>query len=131
MRLRLPLAALTTLIGLGGAAQAEIYASGPAYGGPASIGGSVTCRIVNVGLAAVSLTGRQIIDNTGGSVAPSADTCNVPLAPTKNCFYSAAIKGSFAYTCRVVATGFDVRLSGVTEILSSAHAVLNAIPLQK
>jgi hypothetical protein len=131
MRLRLPLAALTTLTGLGGAAQAEIYASGPAYGGPASIGGSVTCRIVNVGLSSVTITSRQIIDNTGGLVPPTADTCNAALAPTKNCFYSAAIGGNLAYSCRVIATGVDVRLSGVTEIQSSAHAVLNAIPLQK
>lgn len=131
MRLRLSLAALIALTGLGGAAQAEIYASGPAYGGPASIGGTVTCRIVNVGLSAVTITSRQIIDNTGGQVPPTADNCNAALAPGKNCSYLAPIGGNLAYSCRIFATGTEVQLSGVTEIQSNSHAVLNAIPLQK
>lgn len=131
MRLRLSLTALATLIGLGGAAQAEIYASGPAYGGGASIGGTVTCRIINVGLTTVTITSRQIIDNTSSQVPPAADNCNVALAPGKNCSYLAVIGGNLAYSCRITATGVDVRLSGVTEIQSPAHAVLNAIPLQK
>ncbi|HET6375483.1 MAG TPA: hypothetical protein VFF88_05490 [Methylocella sp.] len=99
--------------------------------GGASIGGLVTCRIINVGLGTVTIPSRQIIDNVNSSVPPLTGTCKVALTPGKNCFFTAKIGGNLAYSCRVIAAGTDVRLSGVGEIQSPAAAVLNAVLLQK
>jgi hypothetical protein len=135
MYVRLKFAVLAILIGLCGAAQADILAAGPVYGGTSSVSGTVTCRIFNFGLSTVTFTARQIWTNTNVLVAPTSDTCSVPLAPTKSCAYSAAPTLNLAYSCRVVAVAaaYDrlVNISGVIEIQNSAHAVLTTVPLGK
>lgn len=135
MYVRLTFAVLATLIGLCGAAQADILAAGPAYGGFSSIGGSITCRIFNFGTSTVSISARQIFTNTNVSITPTADTCNVSLAPTRTCAYSASPTSNLAYSCRVVAVAgaYDklVNISGVIEIQTSGHEVVTTVPLSK
>jgi hypothetical protein len=128
---RLTFAVLAILIGLCGTAQADILAAGPAYGGPSSVGGSITCRIFNFGAFSTSITVRQIWTNTGVSVAPTFDTCTVALAVGQTCSYGAPITGNLAYSCRLIAQGISPSLSGVAEVQNSSHAVLNTLPLQK
>ena len=137
MYVRLTFAVLATLIGLCGAAQADILSAGPAYGGFPSIGGSVTCRIFNFGTSTVSLPTLQIWTNTNVSlvIPPANDSCSVPLAPQKTCAYSASPTSNLAYSCRVVAVAgaYDknVNISGVIEIQTSAHSVVTTVPLSK
>lgn len=130
---RLTFAVLTTLIGLCGAAQADILAAGPAYGG--NFGGNVTCRIFNFGTSTVSITTRQIWANTNVLIAPASDTCNVALLPLKYCAFTAPSAGNLAYSCRVVAVAgaYDknVNISGVAEIQLSNGTISTTLPLQK
>jgi hypothetical protein len=129
---RLTLAAAGALIGFVSAAQAEILAAGPVYGGPASVGGTVVCRLFNFGLVASTVTIRQIWNNAGGITAPTVDSCNVALVSGKSCEFSAPIAGNLAFSCRVFVTGIDDKISGVAEIQApGTHAILNSIPLGK
>lgn len=125
----LPFAAAAALFGFCATAQADILAGGPAYGGPASIGGSVTCRLFNYGAFSVTVSNRQIWTNTGVSVAPTSDSCNVALPVGKSCAYSAAIAGNLAYSCRAIVQGIEPRVSGVAEIQAPDHSILSAVPL--
>jgi hypothetical protein len=128
---RLTLTALATLIGLGGAAQADMLASGQAYGGVSSINGTVTCRIFNFGLTPVTITARQIWTNTSASITPTSDTCNVPLASTHACAYAQSPTSNLAYSCRIIAAGTEVNVSGVTEIQNPSHDVLSVVPMHR
>jgi len=133
IRLGLAVIALAVLatIGLCGTAEAEILAAGPVYGGPASVGGTFTCRIFNFGAFSVVVTNRQIWSNTGVSVAPTSDTCNVALAVGKSCAYSAPIAGNLAYSCRVIVQGIEPEVSGVAEVQAPNNSILNALPLHR
>lgn len=64
MHVRVVIAALATLIGLGGPAQADLFAAGAVYGGPGSVGGHINCRIFNYGLRTASIPLTQIWTNT-------------------------------------------------------------------
>ena len=131
MNIRLTQVALAGLIGLSGAAQADMLGGGPVYGGPASVGGQITCRIFNYGLSPVTITTRQIWNNTNSLQSLVSDTCNVVLQPARYCAFTASIVGNFAFSCRVVATGTDVKLSGVAEVKNSSSTVLSSVPLYK
>lgn len=131
MNARYALVALAALSGFGGAAQAEVYAVGPVYGGPLAVGGYVSCRVFNYGTQTATLTERRIYANTNAYATPSSDTCNIPLKPNYYCAFTAPIKGNLAYSCRVVAVGSDVRLSGVGEIQGPDFSVLNSLPFTK
>ena len=128
---RLTFAVLATLIGLCGAAQAEILGAGPAYGGSPSVGGRVACRIFNFGTTPVSITTRQIFTNTNVSIVPATDTCNVALGVAQYCAFEAPITGNFAYSCRVVAQGTTTNISGVAEIKLLNGTISTTLPLQK
>jgi hypothetical protein len=121
---------LATLICLGGAAQAADFGGGPAYGGRNSVGGSVTCRVFNFGTTAVSISFRQIFDNTGAMVTLTSDSCNVSLGPTKSCSYSAPISGNLAFSCRLRTVGTGTGISGLIEIQSVGNTVLTTVPLR-
>ena len=125
------LAAFAAAVGLGGTAQAEMMSGGPVYGGPASITGTVTCRVFNFGVFPVSITLRQIWNNAGGLSALNSDSCGASLASTKTCQFSAPITGNFAYSCRIFESGNDGNVTGVAEIQASNHSVLNTVPLQR
>jgi hypothetical protein len=131
MYVRATLVVLATMIGLAGSANADVFASGPAYGGPGSVGGTVNCRIFNFGAYGVTVTAREIFNNTGASVALTSDTCNVALAPTKSCAYTASIVGNLAFSCKATVIGIDPKISGVTEIQNSSHSVLTTVPLSR
>jgi hypothetical protein len=132
MNVRLIPVALVALLCFNGIAQADILASGPTFGGIATFGGgNVTCRIFNYGLTPVSITARQIFINTGTAVTPTSDTCNVALGSTKYCAFGAPITGNFAYSCRILVTGTDTRVSGVAELTDTGNAIVNAMPMQK
>jgi hypothetical protein len=129
---RLALTAFIALIGLGGAAQADIHAAGPVYGGttPTQVNGMISCRVFNFGSVPVSITTRQIIDSNGTNVIPANDTCGAPLVVGGSCVYVATITALVAYSCRVIdATTGSTSLSGVAEIQSSAGQILNVLPL--
>ena len=131
MKLRLAFATVATLIGLGSAAQAEILASAPVYGGTPSNGGFVVCRIFNAGLTTASISVRQIFNDLNVSVPLTADSCNVALLPSRYCAYIATVVGNRAHSCRLVATGIDIKLRGVAEVNRPGGAeTLNAIPMQ-
>jgi hypothetical protein len=128
---RLTLTAIVTLIGLGTVAQAEILAGGPVYGGPSSVGGSITCRVFNAGAFPMAIVSRQIFNNVGGQVALSSDSCSGSLQPTKTCAYAAPITGNLAFSCRMFEEGGDDNVRGVAEVQDSSHTVLNTVPLTK
>jgi hypothetical protein len=122
--------AITALIALGGVAQADIISGGPLYAGsPAEINGFVNCRLFNAGIYGVTVTNRQIWDNTGVSEGLFADSCGPVVAPGKYCSYTAKIAGNFAFSCRAVTNGVDNNVSGVIEIDNSAGQPLFVIPL--
>lgn len=125
------LAAFAVAVGLGGAAQADMLAGGPVYGGPASISGTVTCRVFNFGVFPVSIAVRQIFNNAGGVATLNSDSCGASLASTKSCQFSAPITGNFAFSCRIFESGNDGNVSGVAEIQAPNHSVLNTVPLQR
>jgi len=52
--------AIAALMGVSTVVQAEVLAGGPLYGGPASVGGTVTCRVFNAGGGSLSLDTREI-----------------------------------------------------------------------
>jgi hypothetical protein len=136
MNVRLTLVALATLIGLSGAAHADIFGAGPVYGGPGSVNGRINCRIFNFGSYPVTIPLVQIWTNTNVLVTPASNTCttsstNPALAPGRYCAVTALITGNLAYSCRVVASGFETRLSGAAEIQAPNFSVLNVLPLQK
>jgi hypothetical protein len=128
---RLALTTLTALIGLGGVAQADIHAAGPVYGGPASVGGAISCRVFNFGTAPVSITTRSIFDNTNANITPTFDTCGTPLAVGQYCAYAAPITGNLAYSCRMIDQSTSSSLSGAAEITGPGAVFISVLPLQK
>jgi hypothetical protein len=123
MYARLAFAALVCTIGLNAPAQADIYAAGPVYGGNPT-GGVVTCRVLNVGTTAVSITLRQIITNTNAVLPPTSDTCAAALAPGLNCAVTrAAVPGNFALSCRMFVTGVDPHISGSIDVQNPVGTV--------
>ena len=136
MSIRVIVATLATLVGLSGTAQAEIFGAGPVYGGPGSVGGRINCRLFNYGVFSVTITSAQIFTNTNVLVTPISNTCttsstNPALAPGRYCAVTAQIAGNLAYSCRIVASGTETKLSGVAEVQAPNFSVLNALPLQK
>jgi len=138
MSIRVLITTLALLIGLGGAAQADILAAGPVYGGniPDLTGGQITCRIFNAGLTPVTINLTEIRTNTNFLVTPISNTCltngtNPPLGVAKYCAFNAAITGNFAYTCRINVLGTDTNIRGVAEVMGLHGELLNALPLQK
>jgi hypothetical protein len=95
------------------------------------VNGSVTCRVFNFGGFPVSIPTRQIFTNTNVAVHLFTDTCNVPLLVGQYCAFAGTISGNFAFSCRLIATGTETRLSGMGEIQDSRHNVLNSVPLTK
>lgn len=122
---------VAVLIGLGTVASADTLAGGPVYGGASSVGGTVTCRVFNAGQGSLSLTTREIVNNAGGVVTLSFDTCNVGISPAQSCEYGGPITGNFAFSCHMFETGVDGIVTGVVEIQSSGGTVLNTVPLKK
>ena len=111
--------------------DAGILGAGPAYGGPGSVGGAVTCRIFNFGTSTVSITTRQIFTNTNVSIPLASDTCNVALGVAKYCAFTARITGNLAYSCRVIAVGTETHISGVAEIQLPNGSISTTLPLSK
>lgn len=136
MSIRLRIAAITTLISLGGVAQADVLSAGPVYGGniPEVASGLTvaTCRVFNAGLATVAINLTQLWVNTGTALAPFSNSClAIPLASTKGCSFSAAVPGNFAVSCRINAVGLDSNIRGTMEITGKDGRILSAMPLQK
>ena len=121
---------LGTLLGFAGAAQADILASAPVFGGAPGVGGQVTCRIMNVGLGSVNISSRQIINNVGTLATLSSDTCTTPVAPNKYCAFATGPVSNFAFSCRAVYSGVDPSLRGVAEFVNSSNTILNSLPMQ-
>jgi len=122
----LAIAALLVLPGLGTAASAETpeavqtikLAAGPAYSSHTS-GGTVSCRVFNNGDTSATIAQRKIFTNTNSAVTLSSDTCNVALAANKQCAYTAAVPGNFAFTCAIVVKSTAVAITGSMDIISS------------
>src|SRR5690242_266659 len=75
---RFTLTMLTTLIGLGGAAQAETYGGGPVFAGPAGV--LVACRVFNFGATPVTLPTLAIYNAAGANVPATFNNCPAPPA---------------------------------------------------
>jgi hypothetical protein len=129
MYVRLVVTTLAILIGLGGAAYADIYAAGPAYGANPT-GGVATCRVLNVGTTSVSITLRQITTNTNVSLPLSGDTCNVSVLPGNNCAFTAPVGGNFALSCRLFVSGPDPQISGTLDVQNPVGVVRVVVPMQ-
>jgi len=127
---RLALTTLTAVIGLGGAAQADMHAAGPVYGGSSQAGGVISCRVFNFGNA-VTFTSHQIFDSSNATVTPTFDSCGASLGSGLSCVYGAQpISGTLAYSCRVIDGSTSSSLSGAAEIQNPAGtAVLFSLPL--
>jgi len=129
---RLTLATLTAVIGLGGAAQAEIYGGGPVYGGPTSVGGSVVCRAFNFGATPITIPTRDIFNPAGAAAAKTFDNCNVDLPLGGSCAFAATIATNGAYSCRLVVVGpSSDEVSGAVEAQAPGGAIISVLPLQK
>ena len=129
MRVRLVFVTLAMLIGFGGAARADIYAAGPAYGANPT-GGVATCRVINVGTSTVSVTVRQIITNTNVVLALNSDTCNVAVLAGRNCAFTAPVGGNFALSCRLFVSGNDPQISGTLDVQNPFGTVRVVVPMQ-
>ena len=122
---------LTTIamLTIGGSARADIWSAGPAY--PGFPAGSVTCRVFNAGLAAVTVTTREIFLNTSATpVSLSSDTCAAAVPSQGYCAFSAVVTGNFAYTCRVFTNGTDNNISGAIDVRTSS-GIPAFLPLHK
>jgi hypothetical protein len=107
---RLALTTLTALIGLGGAAQAQnAHAGGPVYGGPTTVGKTISCGVLNFGTGSVVISSRAIYAASPSGAAPIAVTplttnpgnCTT-LAPLQTCAYTAVMTtGDLTYSCVV------------------------------
>ena|ERR1700752_4022195 len=134
MRIQTAFASVVVLIGLGAAAQAATVklAAGPAYS-PHNAGGTVSCRVFNNGATAATIASRRIFTNTNTTVALTSDSCNVALAVNRQCAYSAAIPGNFAFTCAItVQSTSAVAITGSMDIISAPPGVnlLTSAPFQ-
>ena len=129
MYVRLVFTTIAILTGLGGAAYADIYAAGPAYGANPT-GGAATCRVINVGTSSVVISLRQIITNTNVVLPLSADTCNVAVAPGGNCAFIAPVGGNFALSCRLFVSGSDPQISGTLDVQNPVGTVRVVVPMQ-
>ena len=126
---RLALTTLTALIGLGGAAQADIHGAGPVYGGTSGVNGAISCRVFNFGGGSVQITFRQIFNSNNAPVTPTFDTCGAVLAIGSSCAYGARITGLLAYSCRITdSSTTPTSLSGAAETLSPAGEILSVLP---
>lgn len=130
MSIRLAFSAFAVLVGLGSVAHADIYAAGPSYGGNPT-GGVATCRIINVGTTAVTVTLRQIITNTSVVLPLASDSCGAGLAPGGNCAYAANVGGNFALSCRAFVQGVDPHVSGTLDVQNPVGTVRVVTPMQK
>jgi hypothetical protein len=119
MNLRLSVAAIAALVALGGAAEADIFASAPGDGGAAQETGTVHCRIFNGGSNAVSISSREIwTSSSGGFRFPAyGDTCQAPLRPQNSClYYGKYTRRGAAYASRAITGGAEENISGTMEI---------------
>jgi hypothetical protein len=122
---------LTTIamLTIGGSARADVWSAGPAY--PGFPAGSVTCRIFNAGLTAVTVTTRQIFENASATpIALSSDTCAAAVPPLGYCAFSAAVAGNFAFSCRVITNGTDNNISGAIDVRAT-NGFPAILPLHK
>jgi hypothetical protein len=79
----------------------------------------------------VTISQRQIWDNTGSEPFQLlSDTCNVALGVGKSCAFAAPINGNLAFSCRVVATGANPKVSGVAEIQDLNNSIVTRIPFR-
>jgi hypothetical protein len=125
MRYALVLAVLLT--SLGTAAQAEILAGGPLYGGTTQT--DAVCYIFNAGAAAVSLGKPQIRTQNGSLKSLSSNNCSATLAARRGCAWAANIASNLAHECQMdVSSKTDVR--GSLEIRNSSLDILNSVELR-
>jgi hypothetical protein len=118
-------------MGVSTVVQAEVLAGGPLYGGPASVGGTVTCRVFNAGGGSLSLDTREIVTNTGVAITLSSDTCAVGIPPGQSCASAGQITGNFAFSCHMFDASTDGIITGVIDIESPSGAILATSPLRK
>jgi hypothetical protein len=123
------LATIVTLIGLGGAARAEMLGGGPVYAGNLS-GASISCQIFNFGVSAISINTEGIFTNGGASLSLTTNTCTKALAPTGFCEFAATTVGNVGYLCRLNVLGADENVTGVAEI-QNGGAVVAEEPIHK
>src|SRR5690349_4800869 len=124
---------LTTLIGLGGAAQAETYGGGPVFAGPAGV--LVACRVFNFGATPVTLPTLAIYNAAGANVPATFNNCPAPPADLPlggSCAFAAAAVANGAYSCRIVVAGESPdEVSGAAEIQGTGGAIVSVLPLRK
>lgn len=125
MRHALVSAALLTFLGT--AAQAEILAGGPIYGGAAQTG--AVCYIFNAGVSSVILGTAQIRTQNGLLKPLNANNCAATLAARHGCAFAANIGTNVAHECQMdISSKTDVR--GNLEIRNTAGDILNNIELR-
>lgn len=129
MKKVLPAFAIAVITGFGGAAYADIYGAGPAYGANPT-GGLAACRVINIGTSPVNITSRRVITNTNLNLALSTDTCGGVIAPGNNCEYHAPVGGNFALSCRLTVVGIDPQISGTLDVQNPVGTVRVVVPMQ-
>jgi hypothetical protein len=129
---RLTLTTLTTLIGLGGAAQAETYGGGPVFAG--NTGTLAVCRVFNFGATPVTLPTLAIYNAAGANVAATFNNCPAPPADLPlggSCTFFAPAVPNGAYSCRLVVVGpSSDQVSGAAEV-QGPGGLVNVLPLRK
>ena len=129
---RLTLTTLTTVIGLGGAAQAETYGSGPVLAPAGTI--QVSCRVFNFGTNPITLPTLEIYNGAGTLLAQNFNNCPAPpgtLALGATCAFAGTATANQAYSCRVIVVGVSAdQVSGDVEIAGAGPAILNVLPLR-
>jgi hypothetical protein len=126
---RLTLTTLTTVIGLGGAAQAETYGSGPVLAPVGTI--QVSCRVFNFGTNPIMLPTLEIYNGAGTLLAQNFNNCPASLALGASCAFAGVAVVNQQYSCRVVVVGVNAdSVSGDVEIVGPGPAILNVLPLR-
>jgi hypothetical protein len=128
----LTLTTLATVIGLGGAAQAETYGGGPIF---APVGAAfVACRVFNFGTTPVTVPTSQIFNTAGTAIPLMGNTCaGATLALGQSCDFFGAAATPNQYSCRAIVAGENADdVSGAVEIANANFAAtLNLLPLLK
>ena len=119
--------AVTALLGLSAAAQADILAAGASYGGPTQ--SSAVCYVYNAGTGPVTVTSNLIVREPNVALPLAFDSC-AALAPGSSCGIQAFIVNNLAHSCRMTVTpsGADVR--GTFELRNGSGEVLNNVELR-
>jgi hypothetical protein len=124
------LIAMIWACGLAGTAQADIFASGPVYGGPSQV--RVACQVFNAGSTPITFVSTEIFDQLtpgGGPITLDFSNCVGSLAPNDICTFQAPTNDQ-AYGCKVNILEEKTDVRGTMAALGPSNALLSEADLR-